>query len=108
MAVYERGEIAGIKGDVDLNISYEDPAAWTQHVAESWSNLYSIGGGCLDTRSGRGYSAATCASGSLRRGAQSTNIGVKKRPGVLRRTGLFFDEAVGFSLTYFKIVFISQ
>ena len=29
------GEIAGIKGDVDLNISYEDPAAWTQHVAES-------------------------------------------------------------------------
>ena len=73
-----------------------------------WSNLYSIGGGCLDTRSGRGYSAATCASGSLRRGAQSTNIGVKKRPGVLRRTGLFFDEAVGFSLTYFKIVFIEK
>lgn len=29
------GEIAGIKGDVDLNISYEDPAAWTQPVAES-------------------------------------------------------------------------
>lgn len=29
------GEIAGIKGDVDLNISYEDPTAWTQHVAES-------------------------------------------------------------------------
>ena len=29
------GEIAGIKCDVDLNISYEDPAAWTQPVAES-------------------------------------------------------------------------
>ena len=32
----------------------------------------------------------------------------KKRPGVLRRTGLFFDEAVGFSLTYFKIVFVEK
>ena len=31
------GEIAGIKGDVDLNISYEDPAAWTQHVADTVS-----------------------------------------------------------------------
>ena len=28
------GEIAGIKGDVDLNISYEDPAAWTQPAVE--------------------------------------------------------------------------
>lgn len=28
------GEIAGIKGDVDLNISYEDPAAWAQPPAE--------------------------------------------------------------------------
>lgn len=29
------GDLAGIKGDVDLNISYEDPVAWTQPVAES-------------------------------------------------------------------------
>ena len=28
------GEVAGIKGDVDLNISYEDPAAWAQPPAE--------------------------------------------------------------------------
>lgn len=28
------GEIAGIKGDVDLNISYEDPATWTQPPTE--------------------------------------------------------------------------
>lgn len=28
------GEASGIKGDVDLNISYEDPAAWTQPAVE--------------------------------------------------------------------------
>ena len=28
------GEVAGIKGDVDLNIAYEDPALWSQPPAE--------------------------------------------------------------------------
>lgn len=28
------GEVAGIKGDVDLNIAYEDPALWAQPPAE--------------------------------------------------------------------------
>lgn len=29
------GEVSGIKGDVDLNIAYEDPALWLQPAAES-------------------------------------------------------------------------
>lgn len=29
------GEIPGIKGDVDLDVAYEDPAAWTQPTGES-------------------------------------------------------------------------
>ena len=28
------GEVAGIKGDVDLNIAYEDPALWSQPAVE--------------------------------------------------------------------------
>lgn len=28
------GEVAGIKGDVDLDIAYEDPATWTQTATE--------------------------------------------------------------------------